>query len=88
MAAMPYDTAEVPIDLAARLKPREYAGVNWLGLTTLYRREVKRFQKVWMQTVAAPVLTTLLYMMIFVVAVRGAAPPVEGTPFNLFIAPA
>jgi ABC-2 type transport system permease protein len=69
-----------------RAWPRETQG-ELLGLRTLYQREVRRFQKVWMQTVAAPVLTTLLYMMIFVVAVRGAAPPIGGTPFNLFIAP-
>jgi ABC-2 type transport system permease protein len=39
-----------------------------------------------MQTVAAPVVTTLLYMMIFVVAVGGAR-DVQGVPFNQFIAP-
>ncbi|MBP7705249.1 MAG: ABC transporter permease [Caulobacter sp.] len=68
-------------------QPRDYAGFNWTGFTTLYLKEVNRFRKVWMQTVAAPVVTTLLYMMVFVVAVRGAAPPVEGTPFSTFVAP-
>jgi len=68
-------------------QPRDYAGFNWTGFTTLYLKEVNRFRKVWMQTVAAPVVTTLLYMMVFVVAVRGAAPPVDGTPFSAFVAP-
>ncbi len=67
--------------------PRRYAGVNWLGMRTLYFREVRRFWKVGMQTVAAPVVTTLLYMMIFVVATQGAAQPVGGVPFDQFIAP-
>ena len=49
-------------------EPRRYQGVNWLGLKTLYVREVRRFFKVGMQTVLAPVVTTLLYMLIFVVA--------------------
>ncbi len=53
-------------------QPRDYAGFNWTGFTTLYLKEVNRFRKVWMQTVAAPVVTTLLYMMVFVVAVRGS----------------
>ncbi|HEX8569524.1 MAG TPA: ABC transporter permease [Caulobacteraceae bacterium] len=68
-------------------EPRRYHGVNWLGLWTLYLREVRRFWKVGMQTVAAPVITTLLYMLVFVVAVQGASPPVHGVPFSQFIAP-
>jgi ABC-2 type transport system permease protein len=68
-------------------EPRRYQGVNWLGLKTLYVREVRRFFKVGMQTVLAPVVTTLLYMLIFVVAMQGANPPVEGTPFEEFVAP-
>ena len=67
--------------------PRHYAGVNWTGLTTLYLKEVRRFWKVGLQTVAAPVVTTLLYMMIFVVAMKGARPMVEGVPFAQFVAP-
>ena len=68
-------------------RPRDYRGVNWVGLKTLYLREVLRFWKVWMQTVLAPVVTTLLYMMIFVVAMRGARPAVEGVPFAQFVGP-
>ena len=67
--------------------PRDYAGFNWTGFTTLYLKEVRRFWKVGTQTIAAPVVTTLLYMMVFVVAVRGAAPPIHGTPFSAFVAP-
>jgi ABC-2 type transport system permease protein len=67
--------------------PRDYNGVNWRGMMTLYAREVRRFWKVGMQTVAAPVVTTLLYMLIFVVAMRGASPPIHGTPYAQFVAP-
>jgi ABC-2 type transport system permease protein len=67
--------------------PRDYHGVNWAGFRTLYLKEVRRFWKVGWQTVFAPVVTALLYMMVFVVAVRGAQPPVEGAPFSAFIAP-
>jgi len=67
--------------------PRDYHGVNWEGFRTLYMREVRRFWKVGTQTLAAPVVTALLYMMVFVVAVRGAAPPVEGVKFATFVAP-
>jgi ABC-2 type transport system permease protein len=67
--------------------PREYHGANWAGFSTLYMREVRRFMKVGLQTLAAPVVTALLYMMVFVVAVQGARPPVHGTEFATFVAP-
>ncbi len=67
--------------------PREYHGPNWEGLRTLYVREVRRFWKVGAQTLAAPVVTALLYMLVFVVAVQGARPPVEGVAFSTFVAP-
>ncbi len=72
---------------AAPPAPRDYHGVNWEGFRTLYLREVRRFWKVGTQTLLAPVVTALLYMMVFVVAVRGAAPPVEGVKFATFVAP-
>lgn len=56
-------------------------------MQTLYLREVRRFWKVGAQTVAAPVVTTLLYMLVFVVALQNARPPLHGTPFALFVAP-
>ena len=67
-------------------RPRDYGGVNWLGLKTLYLREVMRFWKVWMQTVLAPVVTTLLYMMVFVVAMGSARRP-EGVSYGAFVGP-
>ena len=67
--------------------PRDYHGANWVGLSTLYQREVRRFWKVGTQTLAAPVVTALLYMLVFVVAVKGAAPPMEGIDFATFVAP-
>src|SRR3569832_1876200 len=52
-------------------QPRQYQGMNWTGLKPLYLKEVRRFWKVGTQPVAAPVVTTLLYMMIFVIAMSG-----------------
>ena len=77
------DTAEAVIPP----QPRDYAGFNWTGFATLYLKEVRRFWKVGMQTVAAPVVTTLLYMMVFVVAVGATREPVEGVAFGTFVAP-
>ena len=49
----------------APLASRHYGAVNWLGLQTLIRREVQRFLKVGAQTVFAPLIQTLLFMMVF-----------------------
>jgi ABC-2 type transport system permease protein len=68
-------------------QPRRYNGVNWEGVKTLYLKEVRRFWKVGAQTVAAPVVTTLLYMLVFVVALKGTRAPLHGTAFPEFVAP-
>ena len=75
------------ISAAVPPAPRAYHGFNWPGFRTLYLREVKRFWKVGTQTLGAPVVTSLLYMMVFVVAVGGARPDVGGVAFATFIAP-
>ena len=62
-------------------------GVNWGGLKTLYIKEVRRFFKVQMQTVWAPAITTLLYLVIFTVALGRSGRMVMGVPFADFIAP-
>ncbi len=70
--------------------PRQYGLVNWLGLWTLYKREVGRFIKVWMQTLFAPVITTLLFMTVFKLAFgdRGQLTgDFEGLIYNNFLAP-
>jgi ABC-2 type transport system permease protein len=68
-------------------EPRRYGAVNWLGLWTLYVKEVRRFAKVSTQTILAPVVTTLLFLAIFALAVGGAARQVGGVPFAEFLAP-
>ncbi|OYY89335.1 MAG: multidrug ABC transporter permease [Sphingomonas sp. 28-66-16] len=64
--------------------------VNWGGLRTLYIKEVRRFFKVQLQTVWAPAITTLLFLVIFTVATGGKRPVHVGSaevPFADFIAP-
>lgn len=61
--------------------------VNWMGAWTLYKREVWRFLKVWNQTVVAPMVTTLLFLAIFSLAMGGDGRVIEGMPFNEFIVP-
>ena len=72
---------------AAPPAPRDFSGFNGLGFWTLYLKEVRRFWKVGTQTVLAPVVTTLLYMLVFVVAVGGDRPAAPGVSFGQFVAP-
>ena len=61
--------------------------VNLGGLETLYVKEVRRFFKVQLQTVWAPAVTTMLFLVIFTVALGRAGRTVMGVPFADFIAP-
>ena len=62
-------------------------GVNWGGFLALYWKEVRRFFKVQLQTVWAPSITTLLFLVIFTVAMGRGDRSVMGAPFADFIAP-
>lgn len=62
-------------------------GINGLGLWTLYIKEVRRFIKVQTQTIWAPAVTTLLYLMIFTLAMGGGKRMVLGVPFASLAAP-
>jgi ABC-2 type transport system permease protein len=61
--------------------------INWGGLRTLYIKEVRRFFKVQLQTIWAPAITTLLFLVIFSVSLGGIRPSVMGVAFADFIAP-
>lgn len=64
--------------------------VNWGGLRTLYIKEVRRFFKVQLQTIWAPSIQTLLYLIVFTVAMGARrAVPVGGSTvaFADFLAP-
>ncbi|WP_126174257.1 ABC transporter permease [Altericroceibacterium xinjiangense] len=62
-------------------------GFNRIGLWTLYMKEVRRFLKVQTQTVWAPAVTTLLFLIIFTVAMGRGSRVVLGVPFSTFVAP-
>lgn len=61
--------------------------VNWLGLWTHYCKEVQRFLKVAFQTLVAPMVTTLLFLAVFTLALGRAVTTVKGVPFTEFLAP-
>lgn len=69
------------------LAPRSIGAVNWIGLQTLFVKEVMRFLKVATQTVLAPVVTTLLFYAVFALALGGLVRTAGTVPFLEFLAP-
>jgi ABC-2 type transport system permease protein len=57
------------------------------SFSTLFYKELLRFLKVSVQTVAAPVLTTLLYLVIFGHALAGRIAPFEALSYTSFLVP-
>jgi ABC-2 type transport system permease protein len=80
-----------PITSAGRRFPPKgqprITGFNRIGLWSLYMKEVRRFLKVQTQTVWAPAVTTLLFLVIFSVAMGRGGREVLGVPFATFVAP-
>jgi ABC-2 type transport system permease protein len=58
-----------------------------IGFKTLLLKEVLRFWKVAFQTVAAPVLTALLYLLIFAHVMAGSNAAFPGVSYEQFLIP-
>ncbi len=57
------------------------------GAGTLYRKELLRFWKVGFQTVAAPIVTAVLYLVIFGHVLNGKVEPMPGVAYTSFLVP-
>ncbi len=66
---------------------RRFGSRNWRGTATLAERETRRFLNVWSQTLAAPLITAGLFLLIFSIAIGPSRPDVMGVPFLQFLAP-
>ena len=54
---------------------------------TLLSREVLRFTRIWVQTLVPPLLTSLLYLVVFGVALGSRIREVDGVPYLEYILP-
>jgi len=70
-----------------QIQARRFGRVNWLGMYTLARREIRRFVAVWTQTLLAPLVTAGLFLLIFNLAIGPMRGDVNGMPFVAFLAP-
>ncbi|MDP9142904.1 MAG: ABC transporter permease [Pseudomonadota bacterium] len=58
-----------------------------IGFVTLLKKEIMRFWSVLAQTVTAPVITTLLYLLVFAQAMKGRASSYDGVTYTEFLVP-
>jgi ABC-2 type transport system permease protein len=61
--------------------------VNTIALKTLFIKEIRRFSKVWLQTVLSPLVTTSLYILVFGVALGSRLREISGVPYIQFVVP-
>ncbi|HKY92484.1 MAG TPA: ABC transporter permease [Nevskiaceae bacterium] len=58
-----------------------------IGFATLLKKEVMRFWSVLAQTVTAPVITAVLYLLVFAQAMQGRASAYDGVSYTQFLLP-
>jgi len=61
--------------------------MNWVATYTLFKKEISRFSKVWMQTVVAPVVTAMLYLLVFGHVLEGRVEVFAGVSYSAFLIP-
>ncbi len=61
--------------------------INWLGMFTLFRKELWRFIKVSIQTILTPVITVLLYLLVFLSVLSEKVEVYEGINYVKFLIP-
>jgi len=57
------------------------------GLIALSSREVARVLKLWTQTVAAPIISSALFILVFGLSLGGRIREIHGVPYEQFIVP-
>ena len=60
---------------------------NWVGFYTLSSREIMRFFSVWRQTIIPGIITTLLYIFVFGVALENRISEINGVSYKIYILP-
>jgi len=58
-----------------------------VGFSTLFHKEILRFWKVATQTIAAPIVTSMLYLLIFGNVLQGRVQMLEGVDYTAFLIP-
>lgn len=60
---------------------------QWIAFTTILRKEIKRFTRIWVQTLLPPVITMALYFVIFGKLIGSRIGDMGGYSYIQFVAP-
>ena len=61
--------------------------MNWHAVSAIYRFEMSRWLRTLAQSIAAPVITTSLYFVVFGSAIGGRMAEIDGVSYGAFIVP-
>lgn len=60
---------------------------KWVAFVTIVRREIRRFMRIWPQTLVPPVITIALYFVIFGKLIGSRIGEMSALPYIQFVAP-
>ncbi|NIB44420.1 ABC transporter permease [Pseudomaricurvus alkylphenolicus] len=60
---------------------------QWIALSTIVRKEVHRFMRIWVQTLVPPVITMTLYFVIFGSLIGSRIGSMDGFSYMEFVVP-
>lgn len=63
------------------------ASEQWIAFLTILRKEIKRFTRIWIQTLLPPAITMILYFVIFGKLIGGRIGDMGGFSYIEFVAP-
>lgn len=64
-----------------------YWRLQWVAYVTLVRKEIRRFTRIWVQTITPPAINALLYMLIFGGLIGSRIREVDGFAYMDFLVP-
>ena len=70
-----------------KIGERKFGLINWVGVWTLYKKEVLRFLIVWIQTIFSPLISSLLFLLVLSLAIGLERGDFLGVTFINFLAP-
>jgi ABC-2 type transport system permease protein len=86
MSAVEPGTSNAPKP-ADVLSARAVSVPNWLGLWTLYRRQLTAFLRFGLESIGGPLVSSLLFLAVFVLALAGRQEMLPGIGVAQFVAP-
>ena len=63
------------------------SSLSWVAYKTILRKEIQRFMRIWVQTLVPPVITMMLYFVIFGKLIGGRIGEMNGVSYMQFIVP-